>query len=88
MLERLTHGEASVSELAQPFDVSLPAISKHLRVLERAQLVERRRDGRVRRVSMLPVPIDEAAEWIERQRSFWENRLDSLDEYLQSEPKG
>ena len=82
ILERLARGEASVSELAEPFDVSLPAISKHLSVLERAGLLVRRREGRVHRCHAATDPIADAVDWIERHRAFWERQLESLAEYL------
>lgn len=82
ILARLTRGEASVTELAEPFDVSLPAISKHLRVLERAGLLIAQKDGRVRRCRLAAEPMRAAAEWITAYRHFWEERLDALAEYL------
>ena len=83
ILARLAEGEATVGELARPFRVSRPAISKHLRVLERAGLVQRERDGRVSRCELDAQPMREAAEWVERYRVFWEGRLDSLSRYLE-----
>src|SRR5260370_11223390 len=82
ILARLRAGEASVSELAHPFRVSLPAISKHLRVLERAGLLERRRQGRRRRCRLLARPMREAAAWINHYRRFWEQQFDRLAAYL------
>ena len=82
ILARLALGEASVTELAEPFDVSLPAISKHLRVLERARLLTREKDGRVRRCRLAAEPMEEAAKWIALYRRFWEERFDALAEYL------
>ncbi|UCH52997.1 MAG: winged helix-turn-helix transcriptional regulator [Pseudomonadota bacterium] len=82
ILARLAHGEASVTELAQPFDMSLPAVSKHLRVLEEAGLLARTRDGRVHRLRVAAAPMKQATEWMERYRAFWEARLDALDRYL------
>ncbi len=84
ILARLALGEASVGELAAPFSVSAPAISRHLKVLERAGLVAREKHGRVHRCRLDPAPMHEAAEWIERTRQFWEGRLDALEVYLQS----
>ncbi|MDD4892243.1 MAG: metalloregulator ArsR/SmtB family transcription factor [Phycisphaerae bacterium] len=84
ILARLQAGSASVTELAAPFQVSLPAISRHLRVLERAGLIHRSREGRVHRVTLVAKPMREAAEWIESYRAFWEGRLDSLERYLDS----
>lgn len=85
ILARLARGEATVGELAAPFEVSRPAISKHLRVLERAGLVERTRDGRVSRCGLDAEPLREAADWVERYRQFWEGRLDALSSYLETE---
>ncbi len=92
ILSRLAEGEATVGELAKPFDVSLPAVSKHLRVLERAGLLEQQRSGRVRRCRLVATPLAPAAQWVNRYRRFWEAQLDSLAEYLekqviQSHPK-
>ena len=74
--------ESSVGELARPFAISLPAISKHLRVLEQAGLVARQKDGRVHRCRLVAAPMESAAAWIERQREFWDGRLDALQRYL------
>lgn len=82
ILERLAHGEASVTELAEPFQVSLPAISKQLRVLEQAGLLIREKEGRVRRCRLDAEPMREAAEWLARYRRYWERQLDSLADYL------
>ncbi|MFI5299899.1 MAG: ArsR/SmtB family transcription factor [Polyangiales bacterium] len=82
ILARLARGEASVTELAAPFDMSLPAISKHLRVLERAGLVSRGRDAQRRPCRLRSQPMKEATAWLERYRRFWDARLDRLDEYL------
>ena len=78
IVERLTRGEASVGELAEPFDISLPAISKHLTVLEEAGLLTRTRDGRTRRCRLIEEPMREALEWIAGYGSFWEGQLDAL----------
>ena len=86
ILARLAAGEASVGELAEPFDMSLPAVSKHLKVLEQAGLMERRRDGRSFICRMEAAPLDDAREWIERQRAFWEGSLDQLANYLAAHP--
>jgi DNA-binding transcriptional ArsR family regulator len=75
---RLSEGEASVSELAAPFDVSLPAVTKHLRVLERAGLLDHHKEGRVRRCRLVPEAMREADDWLARYRVFWDERLDSL----------
>ena len=82
ILARLRSGSASVTELAQPFRVSLPAISRHLRVLEHAGLVRRTRQGRVHRLRLMARPIGQAAGWIEAYRRFWEGQLDSLGDYI------
>jgi DNA-binding transcriptional ArsR family regulator len=79
---RLSEGEASVSELAEPFSVSLPAVTKHLNVLERAGLLDRQKEGRVRRCRLVPEAMREADEWIARYRVFWDARLDSLSAHL------
>src|ERR1700738_2565520 len=73
ILSLLARGQATVSELAAPFDVSLPAVSKHLRVLESAGLLQREIDGRVHRCRLAPKPMKAAAAWIEKYRAFWEN---------------
>jgi DNA-binding transcriptional ArsR family regulator len=72
-----------VGELARPFDVSRPAVSKHLRLLERAGLVQRTRDGRISRCELDAEPMRDAADWIARYREFWEEQLDSLARYLE-----
>ena len=87
ILQRLAQGEARVTELAAPFDISLPAVSKHIRMLERARLVRRRRAGREHLLSFNAAPLDEAAAWIEAQRAFWTSRLDALDAFLRKAPK-
>src|SRR5262244_1591841 len=79
ILARLASGERSVSELAEPFDMSMPAVSKHLRVLERAGLIVRRRDAQWRPCRIQAAPLKEVAEWTERYRRIWEERLDRLD---------
>lgn len=86
ILARLATGEASVGELAAPFDISLPAVSKHLKVLEQAGLLERRRDGRTLYCRMQPAPLDDVNEWIARHRAFWEGRLESLANFLSTDP--
>jgi len=85
ILERLMRGEARVTDLAKPFKMSLNAVSKHIRVLERARLVRRRRVWREHRVSFRPEPLDEASAWIEKRRAFWTQRLDALDALLKAE---
>jgi len=83
ILARLSAGEASVTELAQPFAMSLPAVSKHLKVLERAGLIARGRERQWRPARLEAGPLKEADEWIERYRRFWEESYDRLDEYLE-----
>jgi len=83
ILARLARGEHRVTELAAPFRMSLPAVSKHLRVLERARLVRRERDGRVHRMSLAPLPLQGAADWIDFYRKFWEEQLHSLARYFE-----
>jgi DNA-binding transcriptional ArsR family regulator len=83
ILARLAQGEASVGELATPFDISLPAISRHLRVLEEARLIERRVDAQWRVCRLQPEPLREATDWIEYHRRFWEASLDKLTDYLE-----
>lgn len=82
ILQRLSKGEARVTELARPFAMSLNSVSKHIRLLERADLVRRRRAGREHLLSFNPQPLDEAANWIETQRAFWTGRLDALEREL------
>lgn len=83
ILERLGHGELSVTELARPFQISLPAISKHLHVLESAGLLYREREGRFHRLRLNPTPLISTAAWIEEYRPLWEAQLDSLSTYLE-----
>jgi DNA-binding transcriptional ArsR family regulator len=83
ILARLLTGECSVTELAEPFDMSMPAVSKHLRVLERAGLIARRRDAQWRHCRLEGAPLKEVATWAERYRHVWESRLDRLDAYLE-----
>ena len=83
ILARLVAGERSVTELAEPFDMSLPAVSKHLRVLERAGLIARRREAQWQHCRLDAAPLKEVADWTERYRQIWEGRLDRLDTYLQ-----
>ncbi len=82
ILARLVSGECSVTELAEPFDMSLPAVSKHLRVLERAGLIARGREAQWRPCRIDAGPLKEVADWAERYRHVWEGRLDRLDTYL------
>ena len=83
ILERLSTGDSSVTALAAPFDVSLPAISKQLRVLERAGLLVQQKDGRIRRCKLEAQPMKEAVDWIAQYRRFWEAKLESLASYLE-----
>ena len=83
LLVALAGGEQSVSALAAPFDMSLTAVSKHLRVLESAHLVQRERRGREQRCRLVPEPMTQAWQWIDHYRQFWNDRLDSLDRYLE-----
>jgi len=87
ILQRLSSGEARVTELAQPFNMSLNAVSKHIRVLERADLVRRRTAGREHFLSFNRQQLDEVATWIEAQRAVWSARLDALEAQLRAEDK-
>jgi len=82
ILARLARGPATVGELARPFDMSLPAVSRHLKVLEAAGLIRRERRAQWRRCHLEPGPLGDAAQWIEGQRAFWEARFDALARYL------
>lgn len=82
ILTRLADGECAVTELAAPFDMSLPAVSKHLKVLERAGLIARSRDAQSRPCHLDPGPLKEAADWIAHYKKFWEESFDRLDAYL------
>jgi len=82
ILARLASGECSVTELAEPFDMSMPAVSKHLRVLERAGLIARGREAQWRPCRIAAGPLKDVAEWAERYRHIWEARLDRLGDYL------
>ena len=82
ILARLALGERSVTELAEPFEMSMPAVSKHLKVLERAGLIARGREAQWRPCRLDAEPLREAASWIEEYRRFWEQTLDRLDKYL------
>ena len=83
ILARLASGNATVSELAEPFDMSMPAVSKHLKVLERAGLIARGREAQYRPCSLEPAPLKDVSTWVERYRQIWEQRFDRLDAYLQ-----
>ena len=82
IVARLATGECSVTELAEPFEMSMPAVSKHLRVLERAGLIARRREAQRRPCRLEPGPLKDVADWAERYRSIWEQRFDRLEAYL------
>lgn len=89
MLLQLRSGEQNVSELAEPYSMSQPAISKHLRVLERAGLIERRRVGRNQLVKIRPELADEAADWIQQYTKYWKQRFDAVQQYIdQAQTKG
>lgn len=85
MLARLAEGEASVNELAAPFALSLPAVSKHLKVLEHAGLITRGRNAQFRPCALRPDPLDEVSSWADRQRTTWEQRLDRMEARLRRE---
>jgi DNA-binding transcriptional ArsR family regulator len=85
IVARLAEGPAKVTDLAAPFAMSLPAVSKHLKVLERAGLLARDRQGRVHHCRLDPARFDEAQAWIEQTRAFWEDRLDDLERYLEKD---
>ena len=87
ILNLLARAECCVTELAKSFSVSLPAISKHLRVLEKAGLIRRERDGRVHRLRLEAKPMRDAADWIERYRGFWEGQFDELADYLEKQER-
>ena len=87
ILARLASGEASVGELAEPFDISLPGVSKHLKVLERAGLIARTRTAQWRPCRLEAGPLKEAAEWIEHYRRFWDESFDRLDQHLRQMQK-
>jgi DNA-binding transcriptional ArsR family regulator len=82
ILARLASGEATVSELTEPFAMSGPAVSKHLKVLERAGLIQRGREAQWRPCRLIAAPLKEAADWLEEYRRFWEESFDRLDDYL------
>jgi DNA-binding transcriptional ArsR family regulator len=89
MLSHLSQGDANISDLAQPFlkEMSLPAVTKHLKVLERAGLITKTREAQWRSCKINPEPLREATNWMEQYRAFWEESFDRLDEYLQSVQK-
>ena len=88
ILARLANGDATVGELAAPFDISLPAISKHLGVLEEAGLLTRTREGRARRCHLEPAALAQANGWLEQYRAFWDDALDRLADFLADSTKG
>lgn len=88
ILQRLAAGEATVNELAEPFDISLPAISRHLKVLEQAGLVTRGRQAQWRPVQLNAAPLAEISDWVERYRRHWERDFDRMDAYLAELQKG
>jgi DNA-binding transcriptional ArsR family regulator len=87
ILRQLTHGHNCVTHLARPYGMSLPAVSKHLRVLEKAGLIRRRRYGRVHQLQLEAKPLKQAAQWVEEYRKFWEGSLDRLADYLEKTNK-
>jgi DNA-binding transcriptional ArsR family regulator len=88
ILAKLAHGEKSVSELAEPFDMSMPAISKHLKVLEKAGLISRGREAQWRPCKLEPAPLKALDGWLEDYRRMWEDRLDRLEDYLMTLQQG
>ena len=88
ILERLGRGPASISELAQPLQISLPGLMKHVGILEEAALVETRKDGRTRQCRLGPARMDDVASWVEEHRNRWEGRLDRLESYLERKKGG
>lgn len=88
ILARLIEGEASVNDLAQPFDMSLPAVSKHLKVLEKAGLISRSRDAQWRPARLEPMALKSVFDWLEHYRRFWDKSFDRLDAYLKQIQKG
>ncbi|PCJ61918.1 MAG: transcriptional regulator [Planctomycetota bacterium] len=87
ILSTLLKGPAKVTQLAKPFKVSLPAISKHIRYLEKAGLLNRTKNGREHWCQLNPGPMDEALGWLNNQKQFWENTLDSLEQFLEIQKK-
>ena len=83
ILARLARGEATVNQLAEPFDISLPAVSRHLKVLQKAGLIAQSRDAQWRPCRITPAPLAEVSDWVEDYRELWEHRLDRLENYLQ-----
>jgi DNA-binding transcriptional ArsR family regulator len=87
ILATLSGGQASVTQLAQPYRMSLPAVMKHLRVLEKAGLVSQQKIGRVRHCRLAVQPLQQASDWLSQYRSFWENQFEALDRYLRQQKK-
>ncbi|MGC2288417.1 MAG: metalloregulator ArsR/SmtB family transcription factor [Thermoplasmata archaeon] len=87
ILARLARGETTVNDLARPFDLSLPGVSKHLRVLQRAGLISQRRHAQERPCKLEAVPLRDAEEWMQQYRQFWTRRMDRLDTYLRDAQK-
>ena len=85
MLKRLANGEMSVMDLAEPFDISKPAVTKHLKVLEKAGLLKRRVDGRIHHCRLVAEPLTDVAQWITFYEQFWNKKFDALDAYLKKE---
>ncbi|MGQ3040945.1 MAG: ArsR/SmtB family transcription factor [Brevundimonas sp.] len=88
ILARLTQGEATVNELAEPFEMSLPAVSKHLKVLEKAGLISRSKEAQWRPAKLEPMAMKGMAEWLEHYRRYWEKSFDRLEDYLRKVQKG
>ena len=88
ILARLCEGEATVNELAEPFDMSLPAVSKHLKVLEKAGLISRSREAQWRPARLEPMALKGVADWLEHYRRYWDASFDRLDSYLRNLQKG
>ena len=82
ILARLATGEATVNQLAEPFDISLPAVSRHLKVLQKAGLISQSREAQWRPCRITPAPLEEVSDWVEDYRQLWERRLDRLESYL------
>ena len=88
IIARLSQGEATAGELSEPFGISKPAISKHLKILEKAKLVQRRKEAQWHRFQLRPEALQAASEWIEGYRQFWEAQLDALSDFLNASSKG
>lgn len=87
IVEKLSFDELMVTEIASDFDISLPAISKHLKVLEKAGIINRTKEGKIHKISVKKSSMNEAWDWIERYKALWENRFDSLEKYLSTKNK-